>query len=262
MNWMKYRWLYFLISGLALTVSIYSIAIWRFKFSIDFTGGTRVEYRFSNETREMRFDSDFTQQKAEEYANSLPEKPEIIKFETVGPSLSAQILQKTYIALGIASLGILFWVAWQFKSLQFGISALLATLHDTIILLGTFAILGHFKGVEVDILVVTAVLTILSFSVHDTIVVFDRIRETTKKHGRGSMYEVANLAVSQTMVRSLNNSLTIVFMLLALFLLGGETTQWFVFGLLVGTISGTYSSPFIAVPLLVSWEQLKNKLKE
>ncbi len=163
--------------------------------------------------------------------------------------------------MGIAAGWILVWVAWQFKSLQFGISAVLATLHDTVIILGTFAALGHFIGVEVDILFVTAALTVLAFSVHDTIVVYDRIRETMKKHGGSSMKEIANRALSETIVRSLNNSLTIIFMLVALFLMGGQTIKWFVAALLVGTISGTYSSPFVAVPLLVTWEELKKKLK-
>lgn len=261
MNWMKFRPIYFLLSGSAIVLSLYAISTWGFKQSIDFTGGTLVEYKFPSGNQVMKFDHNFTQVEARERANSFPEKPEIIRFETVGPAFSAEILEKTYTALAIAAAGILIWVAWQFKSLQFGISAIIATLHDTIIILGTFAALGHFKGVEVDILFVTAVLTVLSFSVHDTIVVYDRIRETNKKHGGGSMLEIANRAVSETMVRSLNNSLTIVFMLTAIFLMGGQTIKWFIAALLVGTISGTYSSPFVAVPLLVTWEEIKNRFK-
>ena len=145
--------------------------------------------------------------------------------------------------------------------MKFGVSAILAMLHDTIILLGTFALLGHFVAVEVDILFVTAMLTILSFSVHDTIVVYDRIRETSKRSSGLPMIDIANRAVTETMVRSLNNSLTIIFMLVALFLMGGVTIKWFVFALLVGTITGTYSSPFVAVPLVVTWEELRKKMK-
>lgn len=259
---MKARPIYFLLSGVALTVSLYAIFVWGFKYGIDFTGGTIVEYKFPDENREMKFDHNFTEKNAKELANTFPEIPEIVRFETVGPTLSAEILRKTYYALAVASLGILLWVAWQFKSVQFGISAILATLHDTIILLGTFAILGHYKNVEIDILFVTAILTVLSFSVHDTIVVYDRIRETTKKYGSRSLYELANRAVSETMSRSINNSLTIIFMLLALFLMGGDSIKWFVLALLIGTISGTYSSPFVAVPLLVTWNEIKNKIKK
>lgn len=266
MNWMKFRWVYFLISGLAIVISIYAISVWRFKLGIDFTGGSIVEYKLEKgsevKTVEEKFGPDFTQEKASEFVQSVEQnesgsKTTLLRYETVGPVLSKELLQKTYVAIALASFVILAWIAYQFKSLQFGISAILATLHDTIILLGTFAILGHFKGVEIDILFVTALLTVLSFSVHDTIVVYDRIRELSRKSGGASLQEIANYALTTTMVRSINNSLTIAFMLTALFLMGGETIKWFVFALLVGTISGTYSSPFVAVPLLVAWEESK-----
>jgi preprotein translocase subunit SecF len=119
--------------------------------------------------------------------------------------------------------------------------------------------LGHFFGAEVDFLFVTALLTILSFSVHDTIVVYDRIRENQKRL-QGNMKDLANKALTETMIRSFNNSMTIVFMLVALVLLGGTTIKWFAVALLVGTISGTYSSPFVAVPILVTWDEIEKKL--
>jgi len=124
-------------------------------------------------------------------------------------------------------------------------------------LIGTFSLLGHFFGVEVDTLFVTAVLTTLSFSVHDTVVVYDRIRESALHNKRGGMEFLANKAVTETMIRSLNNSLTILFMLTALVVLGGVTVKWFAAALLIGTIAGTYSSPFVAVPLLVVADKLK-----
>jgi preprotein translocase subunit SecF len=127
------------------------------------------------------------------------------------------------------------------------------------VLIGSFSILGHFFGAEVDFLFVTALLTILSFSVHDTIVVFDRIREMRKTDSRG-ISELADTAVSETMVRSINNSFTIIFMLLALILLGGETIRWFAVALLIGTFIGTYSSPFVAVSLLVTWDEISKKM--
>lgn len=260
MNWMRFRPVYFLISGLSLTLSLYAILVWGFRPSIDFTGGTVVEYRAGDEKQTFRFGPDFTSEDAQSFAGELEDefekRPEVLRFEQVGPAFSQEILRKTYVAAALAAAGILLWVAWQFKSLQFGVSAILAMLHDTFILLGVFAILGYYLGIEVDILFVTAVLTTLSFSVHDTIVVYDRIRESSKRFSDISMYDLANKAVSETMVRSLNNSLTIIFMLFALFLMGGETIKWFVFALLVGTIAGTYSSPFVAVPLLVTWARL------
>src|SRR3989338_5289502 len=123
--------------------------------------------------------------------------------------------------------------------------------------LGQETIKKTIYGIEVDLLFVTATLTVLSFSVHDTIVVYDRIRELQKRHSNESVYDLANQAVSETMIRSLNNSLTIIFMLLALFLLGGASTRFFALALLIGTISGSYSSPFTAVPLLVIWDDLR-----
>ena len=150
-------------------------------------------------------------------------------------------------------------MAYRFKSVKFGVCAVLAMLHDTLVLLGSFSLLGHFLGVEVDTLFVTAVLTILSFSVHDTIVVYDRIRESLKLHRQADFTHTVNSAVTTTLTRSVNNSMTIIFMLLSLFLLGGPTIHWFILALLIGTISGTYSSTFTAAPLLVVWENLQKK---
>jgi len=129
-----------------------------------------------------------------------------------------------------------------------------------LVVIGMYSIFGHFFGAEVDLLFVTALLTILSFSVHDTIIVYDRVRESKKGFG-DDIYHLANKAVSETMVRSLNNSFVVIFMMVALLLLGGETIRWFVATLLVGTISGAYSSPFVAVPILVTWDELEKKLK-
>ncbi|OGC61225.1 hypothetical protein A2890_00820 [candidate division WWE3 bacterium RIFCSPLOWO2_01_FULL_53_14] len=142
--------------------------------------------------------------------------------------------------------------------MAYGAAAILAMLHDTLVLFGVFSLLGRFAGVEVGTLFVIAVLTTLSFSVHDTIVVFDRIREI-RRISNMDLEEAVDQAVGETLVRSLNNSLTIVFMLLALFVLGGESLKWFVFALLVGTISGTYSSTFNAAPLLIIWRRLSVK---
>ena len=146
--------------------------------------------------------------------------------------------------------------------MRYGVCAVLAMFHDMLVLIGTFSLLGYLLHVEVDVLFVTAVLTILSFSVHDTIVVYDRIRELRRKE-RGLTYvEMIDTAVTETLSRSLNNSLTIIFMLLALWLLGGETIRWFVFALLIGTITGTYSSTFTAAPLLVIWDSLHSRRKK
>lgn len=269
---------------------VWAIFAWGFRLSIDFTGGSIVEYRVGEERLEeikrtideeteyrfkdvrslgpynfeFRFGPEFTHEDSGKLTSKLREKiseAEFLRYETVGPVLSEELLRKTYIAIAIATFGILVFVAWSFKSFKFGLCAILAMLHDILIVLGTFAILGYYREVEVDILFVTAVLTTLSFSVHDTIVVYDRIRESARKFPGVGFFDLANKAVSETMVRSVNNSLTIIFMLFALFLMGGLSIKWFVFALLVGTISGTYSSPFVAVPILVTWDRIASRFK-
>ena len=152
------------------------------------------------------------------------------------------------------------FISRAFKSLKYGVCAVLATLHDTLVLLGSFSLLGHFLGIKVDLLFVTAVLTVLSFSVHDTIVIFDKIREYLQTEGKEDIEHFANRALTETMVRSVNNSMTIVFMLLSLVLLGGSTIRFFIITLLIGTITGTYSSPFVATPILV-WLAKRKKEK-
>ncbi len=169
-------------------------------------------------------------------------------------------MQKTLIAVALATVFILAYIAYQFKDKMYGICAVLAMFHDTLILLGSFSLLGKFFGVEVDTLFVTAVLTTLSFSVHDTVVTYDSIRNAARKKSRAKFLELINTAINQTLIRNLNNSLTIIFMLVALVLLGGQTIRWFVVALLIGTIAGTYSSTFIATPLLLVWKDLEERL--
>ena len=158
------------------------------------------------------------------------------------------------------------YITWSFRkvpkptsSFRFGISAIVALIHDVLVLLGTFSILGHFFGIEIDSLFVTAALTVIGFSVHDTIVVFDRIRENLRRVGGENFAEVVNDSILQTLDRSLNTSLTVILVLIALLIFGGDTIRWFVLALLVGVTSGTYSSIFNAAPLLVVWQDLVNK---
>lgn len=262
MNWMKYRWLYLLISGTLILCGVFSMLKWGLKVGIDFTGGSLLEYRLPDGSVKTFKGATIDQSKKEEIKANLEKQVggvvTEIKYENIGPTVGPETIKKTIYALAISTIAILLWIAYQFKNLKFGISATLATIHDSLILIGSFSILGHFFGAELDFLFVTALLTILSFSVHDTIVVFDRIREMRK--GRiGDLSEYADIAVSETMVRSINNSFTIIFMLLALILLGGDTIRWFAVALLIGTVSGTYSSPFVAVSILVTWDKLRKK---
>jgi len=287
-DWMAYRKFYFLVSFTLIVVSVFSLVKWGLKLGLDFKGGAIAEYTFSEsisteevtkkiESEGVSITSVQTTGKNQYLFRLPPLNPEErekfksmmkditgseeLRFEAVGPSIGPELVKKTFYGISIAALAILFWVAYQFKSFMFGTSAILAMLHDTFNLIGIFSLLGHFLGAEVDFLFVTALLTTLSFSVHDTIVVYDRIRESQRKVG-GNLVDLANKAVTETMVRSLNNSFTIVFMLVALILLGGTTVRWFAVALFVGTLLGTYSSPFIAVPLLVTWGEIKNRINK
>lgn len=265
MNWMKYRWLYLLISGTLIIIGIFSMIKWGFAVGIDFTGGSLLEYRLPDGSVKTYREKSIDQTKKiaikKELEKEVGGQVTEIRFEDVGPSVGPETLRRTIYALLISTGAILLWIAYQFKNYKFGISATLATLHDSLILVGSFSILGHFFGAELDFLFVTALLTILSFSVHDTIVVFDRIREMRRRDSR-RISELADEAISETMVRSINNSFTIIFMLLALILLGGDTIRWFAVALLIGTVSGTYSSPFVAVSILVTWDEFQKRLKK
>jgi len=293
MNFMRFKWLYFIISGLVLIPGIFSLFSFGLAPSIDFTGGTILELSFEKDLGEeagqeinqvlrqkgyeeatvvtsgekafllrlRSIDKDEAAVVKAALAEKFEEMPQEVRFETVGPTLGRELLRKTGIAIVLATGFILAYVAWAFKDAKFGICAILAMFHDSLVMLGVFSVLGHYLGVEVDTLFVTALLTILSFSVHDTVVVYDRIRESSKKFPSASFVDLADKAVTETLARSLNNSLTIIFMLLALILLGGVTIKWFIFALLIGTISGTYSSTFTAVPLLVVWNQISQRRK-
>ena len=180
---------------------------------------------------------------------------------TVGPVVSADLIAQAFALIIVGALGILLWITFRFHDLKFGVSALIALVHDVIVVVGTFAILGTVFGVEIDALFVTAMLTVIGFSVHDTIVVFDRIRENKARHAGEPFAAIVNHSVLQTFGRSINTSLTVVFTLLALLLFGGAAIRFFVLALLLGIISGTYSSIFNASPILVVWQEWEDRRK-
>jgi len=164
---------------------------------------------------------------------------------------------KTTFASLLAVLGILIYMSFAFKGFKFAVAAVLAMIHDLLVVVGTYSLLSHFFGAQFDAMFVTAVFTTMSFSVHDTIVTFDRIRENLKRHQDKTFEEVVNLSVNETMVRSLNTSLTTIFALLAIILFGGQTIRYFALALALGAVVGTYSSIFIASPLLMVFYRLK-----
>lgn len=286
-DFLKYRWLYFCISSIIIGLGLFSFAKWGFRYSIDFVGGTNLEFQVDesvplDEIKKIFLQNDVPivelSQKGSVFSlrtNSIDEKKEqqikeygeknlsatftILRLETVGPVLGKETIQKTLIASILAILGILLYMGIAFKGFSFAVSAILAMFHDFFVVIGAYSLLSHFFGAEVDLLFVTALLTTMSFSVHDTIIIFDTIREYKKSGEFEDVEHAANKALMETFVRSLNNSVTIIFMLLALVLLGGSTIKFFIITLLIGTITGTYSSPCIATPLLVWFEKRKKQ---
>jgi preprotein translocase subunit SecF len=174
---------------------------------------------------------------------------------TIGPVVSSDLVNQALVLILVGSLGILLWITYRFQDVKFGVTALVALVHDVIVVVGIFAILGTFFHVEIDALFVTAMLTVIGFSVHDTIVVFDRIRENRARHAGEPFAEVVNHSILQTFARSIMTSFTVVLTLLALLLFGGSAIRNFVLALLIGIISGTYSSIFNAAPLLTVWQE-------
>ena len=172
---------------------------------------------------------------------------------TIGPVVSSDLVNQALVLILVGALGILLWITYRFRDVKFGVTALISLLHDVIVVVGIFAILGTFFHVEIDALFVTAMLTVIGFSVHDTIVVFDRIRENKARHAGEPLADIVNHSILQTFGRSIMTSLTVVLTLLALLLFGGAAISDFVLALLIGIISGTYSSIFVASPLLVDW---------
>ncbi len=285
-QFLNYWKVYLAVSSTVILVGLASILMWGFRISIDFTGGTNLEYQFSKsvtaeslrermkaqgiEVGELRsHDNIWTirtrplDEKEESLIRTTLEKDlktqiTVLRSETVGPVIGAETLQKTAIAAGFAIIGILLYVAYAFRNFNFALAAIAALVHDVLVVVGMYSLVSYFFGAELDTLFVTALLTTMSFSVHDTIVVFDQIREYKKKQSEGSITDYANRALTSTMVRSLNNSMTIIFMLLALVLLGGSTIRFFAVALLIGTITGTYSSPFVATPIAVWLENRKS----
>ena len=294
-NLMKYKIWYLVFSAVLILPGIVALLIWGLNMSVDFTGGSVFRYEFESGINPEDLRQVYVQKSIDVEAvvpesgnkysvRTKPVEPQRnneikeavsavfpnfkqLSFETVGPSIGAETTRSAFIALSWAVVGIMAYIAFAFRnvpkpysSFRFGVSAVVAMLHDALLLVGLFAILGHFKNVEVDGLFITAVLTVLGFSVHDTIVVFDRIRENLGKLPKVmDIEDVTNYSVAETLSRSVATSLTVIFTLSALYVLGGDTIKMFVLAMLVGIISGTYSSIFNAAPVLVLWEKYAAK---
>ena len=186
---------------------------------------------------------------------------EVRQENSVGPVVSQELIYQTFLLILIAAGAIMIWVAYRFRDFRMGITALTALLHDVIIVVGTFALLGTIIGLQIDSLFVTAMLTVIGYSVHDTIVVFDRIRENRQRYLGEPLEQIVNHSLVQTVGRSLTTSLTLVVTLVALLLFGGEAIRAFTFALLIGVIAGTYSSIFVATPLFLDWHLWADRRK-
>ena len=186
---------------------------------------------------------------------------EVRQENSVGPVVSQELVYQTFLLVLIAAVAIMIWVAYRFRDFRMGVTALAALLHDVIIVVGLFAFLGTVVGLQIDSLFVTAMLTVIGYSVHDTIVVFDRIRENRQRYLGEPLTPIVNHSLVQTVGRSLTTSLTLVLTLLALLLFGGEAIRPFTFALLIGVVAGTYSSIFVATPLFLDWHLWDDKRK-
>jgi preprotein translocase subunit SecF len=296
MQIIKYRKIWFLISGLLLALGAASLIFWKIPLGIDFTGGSLMEEEFpgkevtTNQVRDALSDQGLSslvvqptdrgtflvktnpidETKHQEILATLNQKVGETKesnFTTIGPTIGNALKRNAAIAVVLASFAIILYLSFAFRkvpkpasSWRFGLIAVATLLHDVLFTVGAFSVLAHFfGGFEVDSLFVVAVLTVMGFSVHDTIVVFDRIRENLQEQGSEDFEKTVNDSVVQTIARSLNTSLTVILVLLALYLLGGPTIHSFVVALLLGITVGTYSSIFIAAPLLVIWQRIATR---
>jgi preprotein translocase subunit SecF len=296
MNIIKRRKIFYLISAIMLVPGIISLIFNGLHLGIDFTGGSRLELGQVTRLEQQDVQSTveeytpvvsiqnkgeneylirtqaITQQKNDEIVSALKAKDKDVKslsFETVGATIGSETTQKAFVAVLIASLLITTYIGYVFRevskplaSWKYGVAAVIALLHDVIFVVGVFSILGVLWNVEVDALFITAVLTVMGFSVHDSIVVFDRIRENLKKELPLPFDEVVNVSLLETMNRSINTSISTVLVLFTLLLFSDGALRWFIFALFIGVLSGTFSSIFNASPLLVTWNEWDQKRKK
>lgn len=296
MKIVKHRVVFFVLSVILFALSIGSLAVNKWNYSIEFTGGSLLEltYPKAPEVEKIKAEveklnwggvqvqtsgdkniiirtKDLTELERQTLVRtaSVGEKTQIARFNSYGPSIGAELRQKSYWAIIAVIIGIVLYIAYAFRKVSkpiaswvYGLVTVVALLHDVLIPAGIYIWMSaNSLSIQIDILFVTALLTVLGFSVHDTIVVFDRTRENLRLHPDQKFETTVGQSINQTLVRSINTSLTVLFITAALFFFGGETTKYFAFTLGVGIIFGTYSSIFIASPLLVEIANRMNKKK-
>lgn len=294
-NILNYKWIFLGFSGALMLLSLISIVIFGLKPGIDFTGGSLWQIRAgagANEGmivqslkdlgaedavvyRETSSDSFLvklkptSEEEHQRYLKGLGEKfspVEEMRFESIGPTIGDQLRSRAFTVVILVLCAISLYIAFSFRkvskpiaSWKYGIVTLITLFHDALIPLGLLAVLGKYKGIEIDTNFVVALLVIIGFSVHDTIVVFDRIRENILIHkGKKEFDVIVGESIAQTIARSINTSLTLILVLVAMLIFGASNLQLFVLVILVGTVMGTYSSIFVASPLLTIWNKFSN----
>lgn len=294
MGVIKYRKIFYTVSLLLIVSALFGIYKYGLKLGIDFKGGTLIEVKYAEAVPDLEgikssIDSVGIKESVvrptgnagyiirTRELNASEQSlvkgvigGEIVRLDTVGPILGAELRKKAIWSIIGVLIAIILFITFAFRhvskpvsSWKYGIIAIIALLHDVIIPTGVFAFLGQFRGVEIDSLFITALLVVLGFSIHDTIVVFDRTRENLRRSSGNKNFEtIVGESVSQTFARSINTSLTTILSLVVLYFVGPEATQNFVLALLIGIIAGTYSSIFIGSPLLVTWEKLSKSSKK
>lgn len=290
MDFVNKRMWFFLTSLLIITPGIVFLIIGQgLRPGIDFTGGSSMNIDFSQEVdpnkirtklselgyvdsivqrlgddtfflRTVELDESDKNNLVKELETSVsPEGVQILSFDLVSPMVGKETLVAAFWAVIAAAVGIFLYLWWAFRSVpkpfRYGAAAIIALIHDTVTVIGIFAILGVLFEIEVNTMFLSALLTVIGYSVNDTIVIFDRLRENILLYPNRSLESVANLSISESLGRSLNTSLTILFTILALMLLGGPTIRVFLWVLLAGVIVGTYSSIGIATQTLIVWEK-------
>lgn len=295
MDFIKKRKFFYGFSGIMILASLLSLLVWGLNFGIDFTGGSlwelsvtgdisqstekinnyleesdlgQVNVQTTNENSLILRFSNISEEKHVELLEGLKEiipSIEEKRFESIGPSIGQELKTKSIWAIILVFLGILIylWYAFRHSSLRvpsyrYGVLAVLVLIHDAIFIIGLFVVLGKFQGWEVNSDFLVALLVVIGYSVHDTIVVFDRIRENFKLKTKDSLENIINLSIQQTLVRSLNTSLTTLFPLLTLCFFGPLSIRILVIAMISGVIIGTYSSVFLAAPLLYEWSIKKD----
>jgi preprotein translocase subunit SecF len=287
----KNSWIWFTISIVLAVFSIISLTVFGLRLGIDYKGGTVIEFSSSSQDKvavteqvlsELKYTgfqikesgsnsaiirlTTLSNEEHNTLTNSLKSKLldyNETSYDTVGPVVGRDLTQKSIIAVVLASLGIITFIAFAFRKIpkplsswKFGLCAVIALIHDLLITVGFVSFAGHFFiWMEADALFITALLTIMGFSVHDTIVVYDRLRENFIKNPREDIEVVAEESVNQTLVRSINTSMTTIIVLVALLIFGSHSIRHFVSTLVFGIALGTYSSIFNATPLLVLWQK-------